>query len=87
MSNVVAVSSRKHLLRSSDMICWRVAAIYRSCVHYGKEKSWAISKMRELFPNGSRDSLIENWWYDMPSLQARHAAKRSLVENSIALAA
>ncbi|CAN0566646.1 unnamed protein product [Laminaria digitata] len=28
--------------RNSDMICWRVAAIYRCCLRLGMSKEWAL---------------------------------------------
>ena len=38
--------------------CWRVAAIYRCCLRYDASPEWAIGRMREIFPDGTRDHMV-----------------------------
>lgn len=40
---------------SHSNTCWRVGAIHRCCVRYGKDRDWAyeqLSKLRTLSPDG-----------------------------------
>jgi len=47
---------------------WRMAAIYRCCIRFEAPHDWAIERVRELYPDGSRDRDVENWFTDMPDL-------------------
>jgi hypothetical protein len=51
-------------LRDRDPIyqCWRVAAIYRCVLRYGKNRDWALRHLRELDPAGRKDHLVEIWF-------------------------
>ncbi|MCE6958789.1 hypothetical protein LAZ40_06970 [Cereibacter sphaeroides] len=77
MSTVLSVPRRRRPVRNPERICWRVAAIYRCCIHYRKSRDWALEKLREIAPDGARDGMLENWWYDMVQLQDRHAARQA----------
>ncbi len=48
---------------------WRIAAIYRCVLNYGMQRDWALSRVRELFPDGSRDGLVDNWFTDIDSVR------------------
>lgn len=50
---------------------WRGAAIYRCCVRFGKDRDWAIEKIREIAPDGSRDHLVHLWFVDIEQMRAR----------------
>lgn len=65
--------NRQLRVRHPDMVCWRVAAIYRCCIRFGKTKAWALDRLREISPEGRRDSVADNWWMDMAQLQQRYA--------------
>jgi hypothetical protein len=56
--------------RHPDMICWRVAAIYRCCLRVGMSKEWALEKLREIAPDGKRDHMADIWFAGMN--YARH---------------
>lgn len=62
--------------RNPDKRCWRVAAIYRTTLSRALPKSWAIARIRDIWPDGSRDIIVENWFIDLGRLQeTRRAAK------------
>lgn len=63
-------------LRQSGMRFWRMAAIYRCCIRFGKDHAWALDKVREIFPDGARDSVVDNWFVDMGVLQARYRSRQ-----------
>lgn len=50
-------------LRDRDPIyqCWRVAAIYRCVLRYGKDRDWALRHLRELDPTGRKDHMVDIW--------------------------
>lgn len=54
--------------------CWRIAAIYRSCLRFGKDRSWASEKLSGLLPDAVRDEMVANWFTDMAELQQRYRA-------------
>lgn len=58
-----------HDARLPERRAWRTAAIYRCCLRFGKDASWALRKIREICPDGSRDHLVENWFIDMDRLR------------------
>lgn len=47
-------------LRDRDPVytCWRVAAIRRCVTRHGKSRTWALEKLREIAPDGSRDQML-----------------------------
>lgn len=51
-------------LRDRDPIyqCWRVAAIYRCVLRYGKGRDWALQRLRDLDPSGRKDHLVDIWF-------------------------
>lgn len=51
--------------------CWRVAAIYRCCLRYDASPEWAIGRMREIFPDGTRDHMVGIWFMGMEGLRER----------------
>lgn len=57
---------------------WRLCAIYRVCLRKSRSKLWALHEVRRIFPDGSRDALVENWFIDMAVLQDRY--RRSRIE-------
>lgn len=64
-------------MKSSDPAlrrAWRMAAIYRCCINAAKTRDWALEKVREVFPDGSRDHVVDLWFTDMLRLQERHRA-------------
>ena len=58
--------------RKPDMICWRVAAIYRSCLRLGMSKNWALEKLREINPDGKRDHMADIWFANMDAVRRYH---------------
>jgi len=54
-------------LRDRDPVyqCWRVAAIYRCVLNYGYDKDWALSRIREVAPDGRKDHLVDIWFLGM----------------------
>lgn len=71
-----------------DKRCWRVAAIYRLALCRGLPKDWAMARMREIWPDGSRDGVVENWFIDLARLRGlRHARKLVAVSAGPAQAA
>lgn len=56
--------------------CWRVAAIYRCCLRHGASPSWARDRLREIYPDGSRDHLVEAWFLGMDLLRGRITAEQ-----------
>lgn len=54
---------------------WRTAAIYRCCLNRGMDKDWAMEKIREIAPDGTRDHLVELWFVDMDRLRERIQAR------------
>jgi len=75
---VVTFNTPAFARRSPDMICWRVAAIYRSCLRLGMSKTWALEKLREIAPDGKRDHMADIWFANMDSVRRYHFSK---VEN------
>lgn len=51
--------------------CWRVAAIYRCCLRYDATPEWALGRLREIFPDGTRDHMVDVWFMGMEDLRAR----------------
>lgn len=51
---------------------WRTAAIYRCCRRYGKDRIWAMGRIREVAPDGTRDHLVDIWFNDTERLFQRH---------------
>lgn len=51
-------------LKDRDPIyqCWRVAAIYRCVMRYGKDREWALHHLRDLDPTGRKDHLVNVWF-------------------------
>lgn len=47
-------------LRDRDPVytCWRVAAIRRCVTRHGKSRTWALEKLREIAPDGSRHQML-----------------------------
>ena len=62
-------------LRERDPIyqCWRVAAIYRCVLRYGKGPDWALRHLRELDPTGRKNHLIGVWFMGIERIQKRPA--------------
>lgn len=59
--------------------CWRVAAIYRCVLRYGKARDWALHQLRQLDPTGRKDHLVDVWFMGVDHLrepldEGRHAA-------------
>ena len=83
---MIITTSGQHRLCGADAgkTCWRVSAIYHCCIRFGKSRTWALLKIREIFPDGTRDVLVENWWSDMSNLQERHV-RLSMPEPATAL--
>ena len=48
---------------------WRIAAIYRCVLNHEMPRDWALMRVREIFPDGSRDSLVDNWFTDIDSVR------------------
>lgn len=59
-------------LRDRDPIfqCWRVAAIYRCVLRYGKGRDWALRHLRDLDPTGRKDHLVEVWFMGVEQTRA-----------------
>lgn len=57
-------------LRDRDpiLMCWRVAAIYRCVLRYKKPREWALEKLREIAPDGSRDQMLDIWYLGIERL-------------------
>lgn len=55
-------------LRERDPIyaCWRVAAIQRCVNRKGMSRDWALAKLREIAPDGSRDQMLYAWFPTSP---------------------
>lgn len=70
--------------RSFLMKAWRMAAIYRCCLRYEADPQWALSRVREIHPDGSRDKEIDNWFTDMAELRQRHRPQSELFPLAIA---
>jgi hypothetical protein len=67
---------------------WRMAAIYRCCIRFAKDEAWALEKVREIHPDGSRDALVGVWFMGMADLQAGWRRDHPRVEaQNFALAA
>lgn len=51
-------------LRNKDPIfqCWRVAAIYRCVLRYGKGRDWALARLRDLDATGRKDHMVDVWF-------------------------
>ena len=66
-------------LRDRDPIyqCWRVAAIYRCVLHYGKDRDWALRHLHELDPTGRKDHMVDVWFMGIE--QARASISRTSV--------
>lgn len=64
--------------------CWRVAAIYRCVIRYGKPFDWAIEEMRRLYPDHSRDAVVENWFVDIDRIRVRVPAGPEIEEPRMA---
>lgn len=62
--------------RNPDKRCWRVAAIYRLMLSRALPRSWAIARIREIWPDGSRDIIVDNWFIDLGKLQEARRASR-----------
>lgn len=78
--------------RDPDMICWRVAAIYRCCLRLGMSRDWAISKLREISPEGHRDHMADLWFADIENVRRFRGAggagtQSSRAEPDLAMAA
>lgn len=54
---------------------WRMAAIYRLCLRRSLSRDWALQKVRDIAPDGSRDYVVGLWFTDMARLQQRHRDK------------
>lgn len=39
--------------------CWRVAAIYRCAVRYGKGRDWCLERMNQLYKRSAEGKIIE----------------------------
>lgn len=54
-------------LYQSDPIfrCWRINAIYRCVLRYGKSKEWALREVRKTCQGRSHDYLVDNWFIDI----------------------
>jgi hypothetical protein len=63
--------------RNPDMICWRVSAIYRCCLRLGMSKEWAVSKLREISPEGHRDHMADLWFANIESVRRHYFAEKS----------
>jgi len=59
-------------LRDRDPIyqCWRVAAIYRCVLRYGKDRDWALRHLRELDPTGRKDYMVDVWFMGIEQTRA-----------------
>lgn len=68
--SVIQVTTPASLDRDPDMICWRVAAIYRCCLRMGMNKDWALKKLREVSPEGHRDHMADLWFANMDDVRA-----------------
>lgn len=66
--------------RNPDMICWRVAAIHRCCVHLGMSKDWALEKLREISPEGHRDHMADLWFASMEDVRDYRRRQREARE-------
>ncbi|MFX4300314.1 hypothetical protein [Pseudosulfitobacter pseudonitzschiae] len=62
--------------RNSDMICWRVAAIYRCCLRLGMSKEWALEKLREICPEGHRDHMADVWFSNIEDVRRYYMAHK-----------
>ena len=51
--------------------CWRVSAIYRCCLRYEASPEWALGRLRDIFPDGTRDHMVDVWFMGMEGLRAR----------------
>ncbi|PTX52391.1 hypothetical protein IQ03_01356 [Gemmobacter caeni] len=59
-------------LRDRDPIyqCWRVAAIYRCVLRHGRDRDWALDRIREVSPDGRKDHLVEVWFLGMEEFRS-----------------
>lgn len=55
--------------RNPDMICWRVSAIYRCILRFGKDRDWALEKIREISPDGKRDHMVDIWFANIENVR------------------
>lgn len=67
--------------------CWRVAAIYRCCLHYGASEAWARERLAEIFPHRPVEEIVHNWFVDMPALRRRYSLRLSTKANFMQAAA
>ncbi|MCW3784292.1 hypothetical protein [Defluviimonas salinarum] len=86
MSKIAPAAIHRLAGQDATRTCWRMAAIYRCCIRYGKDEAWALRKVREIFPSGSRDAVVTNWFTDMAALQERHLRLNSAVEDAPGMA-
>lgn len=65
-------------LYQSDPIftCWRIAAIHRCVVAYGKDRAWALEKVREADASGNRDHIVGLWFNNIAAIRERHTARQ-----------
>lgn len=65
-------------LRDRDPIytCWRVAAIRRCVDRKGMSRAWALARLREIAPDGSRDQMLDAWF---PGTPAQDREKRKTI--------
>jgi hypothetical protein len=66
---------------------WRMAAIYRCCLRYEKDEAWALEKVREVHPDGSRDGMVGIWFMGMEEFRASWRLQSPVVDESYAMAA
>lgn len=70
--------------RSFLMKAWRMAAIYRCCLRHEADPEWALMRVREIYPDGSRDREVDNWFTDMAELRQHHRPQTDFPQLAIA---
>lgn len=66
--------------RNPIYICWRVAAIRRCVDRKGMSRDWALSKLREIAPDGSRDQMLTTWF---PTFEASSGPRGRIGERRL----
>lgn len=49
--------------------CWRMSAIHRCVLRKDMSKEWALARIREIHPDGSHDSIADNWFIDIDQVR------------------
>lgn len=73
--------------RNPDMLCWRISAIYRCVLRFGKDRNWALEKIREISPDGTRDHMVDLWFSNIEDVRSFLASKKGLSKPGMNVAA